>query len=118
MAPGQACAGCHRVGARAGSFSAAGTVYPTAHEPNNCNAGAAVQGAQVVLTGADGQSQTLSVNSAGNFIATAALALPFTAKVAFQGRERAMLGAQTNGDCNSCHTVAGINAAPGRILLP
>ena len=31
---------------------------------------------------------------------------------------RAMVGTVTNGDCNSCHTAAGANAAPGRILAP
>ena len=32
--------------------------------------------------------------------------------------ERAMVAAQTSGDCNSCHTLAGTNGAPGRIMLP
>ena len=44
--------------------------------------------------------------------------MPFTAKVTYQGRERAMTAPQTSGDCNGCHTQAGANGAPGRITLP
>jgi predicted CXXCH cytochrome family protein len=29
-----------------------------------------------------------------------------------------MVGKVTSGDCNSCHTTAGANGAPGRILVP
>lgn len=29
-----------------------------------------------------------------------------------------MITAQTNGDCNSCHTESGTLAAPGRIMAP
>jgi hypothetical protein len=43
---------------------------------------------------------------------------PYKAKVTYMGRERAMVAAQTSGDCNSCHTQNGANSAPGRILLP
>jgi hypothetical protein len=38
--------------------------------------------------------------------------------VTYMGRERAMVTMQTSGDCNSCHTQNGANAAPGRIVLP
>jgi hypothetical protein len=43
---------------------------------------------------------------------------PYSAKVSYMGRERAMAAMQTTGDCNSCHTQGGANSAPGRILLP
>jgi predicted CXXCH cytochrome family protein len=29
-----------------------------------------------------------------------------------------MIGAITNGDCDSCHTESGTMSAPGRIMLP
>jgi mono/diheme cytochrome c family protein len=44
--------------------------------------------------------------------------MPFTAKVTYKGRERAMAAVQTSGDCSSCHTQTGTNGAPGRITLP
>ena len=34
------------------------------------------------------------------------------------GAERQMMGEQSVGSCNSCHTAGGANGAPGRILLP
>ena len=46
------------------------------------------------------------------------LALPYRAKVVVGGRERVMLTPQTNGDCNACHTQAGAEGAPGRIIVP
>jgi hypothetical protein len=32
--------------------------------------------------------------------------------------ERVMMHAEMNGDCNSCHTEAGTEDAPGRIMRP
>jgi hypothetical protein len=130
MHPGGACINCHRNNGGgedsggdddddAPQFVIAGTVYPTAHEPNDCNGGPAGGGtAQVILTGANGQTVTLTTNAAGNFFTTAAVSFPFRAQVVYQGRVRAMSAAQSNGDCNSCHTVNGANGAPGRIMLP
>jgi hypothetical protein len=44
---------------------------------------------------------------------------PFTARVVTPtGGVRAMATPQTNGDCNTCHTVAGRKGAQGRIWLP
>jgi hypothetical protein len=117
MNPGRACIDCHSGSDEAPSFSVAGTVYPTAHEPDLCN-GFGGSGAQVVIVGADGRTTTLTPNSAGNFFATGSIALPFQAKVVYQGRERVMVAKQTIGDCNRCHTQSGSMSAPGRILLP
>ena len=59
------------------------------------------------------------VNDWGNFhIDNGSLALPYTARVIYQGRTREMTTPQTHGDCNACHTQSGVGAAPGRILLP
>jgi hypothetical protein len=100
------------------SLTIAGTVYPTAHEPDLCNGANGSNGARVVITGADGQTQTLTPGASGNFNSRTAVKTPFKAKVTYMGRERAMASSQTSGDCNSCHTQNGANSAPGRILLP
>jgi hypothetical protein len=119
MRPGAACFSCHDDIGR--GFLAAGTVYPTAHEPDDCSGiDGTAEGTEVVLVGADGQSLTLAVNAAGNFriSAYAALALPFQARIRRQGKERAMPTPQTNGDCNFCHTERGAQGAPGRLVAP
>lgn len=118
MNPGAACIACHASGGDGPQFSIAGTLYPTVHEPDLCNGADGANGATVVITGADGRRLTLTPNAAGNFYAQTAVALPYQAKVIYMGRERAMTDAQTSGDCNACHTQAGTNNAPGRIVLP
>jgi hypothetical protein len=121
MNPGMACNNCH---AQVGGIDAppiyaiAGTVYPTAHEPDLCYGASSSSGAQVVITGADGRTLTLTPNATGNFYSEAGVALPFSAKVVTAAGTRAMVATQTSGDCNSCHTQAGANMAPGRIMLP
>jgi cytochrome c553 len=118
MNPGAACIDCHASGGEGPQFSIAGTLYPTVHEPDLCDGADGANGATVVITGADGKSLTLSPNTAGNFYSETRVALPYQAKVVYMGRERAMTDAQTSGDCNACHTQAGTNNAPGRIVLP
>lgn len=130
MTPGQACIACHtRENAEhrkdddddddeleAPAFTAAGTVYRTLHEPDDCF-GFGSAGVQVVLTGADGRKHILPVNQAGNFMTETPLALPYTASVVRVGKTRAMKTAQTDGDCNGCHAAEG-GEAPGRIVGP
>jgi len=119
MNPGMACVACHAsTGGEAPIFTVAGTVYPAAHEPDGCFGASGSGGVQVVITGADGKTLALTPSAAGNFYSTAPVALPFQAKVVYMGRTGAMLEAQSTGDCNSCHTQTGTNAAPGRIVLP
>jgi hypothetical protein len=115
MRPGGACVTCHTM--RGGpAYTVAGTVYPTAHEPNDCNG---VNGAvTVVVTDANGAVTNLAVNTVGNFSSRAKIAAPFKVKVVSGAKERVMAGALTAGDCNSCHTLAGVNGAPGRIMAP
>jgi len=129
MHPGRACIACHSGSSgedeeedEGPKFWLAGTVYPTAHEPDECNG---VDGgssdARIEIVDADGQTLTLSVNSAGNFYyerEAGKLALPYVAKVLHEGRERVMATPQRDGDCNSCHTQDGDQGAPARILLP
>lgn len=119
MNPGKACISCHQSsGGEAPAFSLAGTLYPTAHEPDLCNGFNGTGGAQVVVTGADGKTVTLTPNSAGNFYSSTSVKVPYQAKVVYKGQTRAMVETQSTGDCNSCHTQNGMNGAPGRILLP
>jgi hypothetical protein len=120
MRPGGACIHCHSEEREGPIFAAAGTVYPTPHEPNDCNGvSGKAEGAVVEVTDANGEVHTLEPNRAGNFMLEArGFAYPYTAKVVYQGRERVMVESQKNGDCNKCHTEAGSHDAPGRIFLP
>lgn len=115
MRPGEACIACHATN-KGPDFNIAGTVYPTGHEPNDCNGKG---GVTIVITDAKGTAHNISVNSVGNFSFTGTLPLPYTAKVTTSaGATRAMLLSQTVGDCNTCHTEKGANGAPGRIVVP
>jgi hypothetical protein len=117
MNPGRACIACHST-MNGPDLTIAGTVYPTAHEPDLCYGADGSNDVRVVITGADGQTVALTPVLSGNFSVTTKVLTPFTAKVTYQGRERAMTAPQTSGDCNGCHTQAGANGAPGRITLP
>jgi cytochrome c553 len=119
MEPGQACITCHSKSGEAPKFVIAGTLYPTGHEPDNCNGVNGTTGAKVVVTGSNGTIVTLTPNSAGNFYSSTTLPPPYKAKVVSSaGVERVMSGTASTGDCNSCHTQSGANSAPGRITLP
>ena len=117
MEPGHACITCHTQMNGPG-FNVGGTVYPTGHEPDDCN-GSGSGGAVVTVTDRNGASATFTVSSlSGNFSGNASLTFPITAKVTFQGKTRSMGTAVATGDCNSCHTQSGASSAPGRITLP
>lgn len=125
MKPGSACVKCHNSDIEAPNLTLGGTAYGTAHEPNDCNAqavsGPAINTAVVEITDNNGAVIALKVNSVGNFYRKSelgAVAMPYTAKIKYNGLERVMVAAQTSGDCNSCHTQTGTQKAPGRILLP
>lgn len=125
MNPGLPCLTCHqRENDRRERVRApdriGGTVYPTVREPDLCNG--APGDATIVLTDATGRTFDLPVNEVGNFYAFSSdvpgITFPIRAKVVRNGRERAMSTPQSTGDCNSFHTEAGRNGAPGRIFLP
>ena len=128
MHPGAACIACHSGGGgeeeeeEGPLFAFAGTAYPTAHEPTDCNGvDGRVEGAEVVIVDAAGKTVTLKVNSAGNFYYEArgsGVTLPYRAKIVRDGRERAMATPQESGDCNACHTESGAEDAPGRVMVP
>lgn len=118
MKPGGACIDCHTRENEGDFFTAAGTVYPSAHEPDDCN-GVAQGAAKVILTGADGKTVTMTVNGAGNFSTASAIKMPYRAKVVDgAGKTREMITPQKDGDCNKCHTEAGAEKAPGRVMAP
>ncbi|HEX6245355.1 MAG TPA: hypothetical protein VFZ61_30745 [Polyangiales bacterium] len=117
MRPGRACISCHLAESSAPDWTIAGTVYPSAHEPDHCH-GADDSDIEVVITGADGRELRLEVNSVGNFHSQERVVFPIRARVLMNGRERRMGAMQNTGDCNSCHTQQGANGAPGRIMLP
>jgi len=118
MHPGCACITCHDSSRGAPLFGFAGTVFPSGHEPDDCNGANSATGARVVITDATGKQISVGVNSAGNFYSSATLRTPFTAKLVMGAKERVMTASQTDGDCNSCHTQDGLQGAPGRITLP
>jgi hypothetical protein len=127
MRPGGACNSCHATtGGEAPMFAFGGTVYPTAHEPNDCNSVIPGGPASVVVTDSNGKVITRPVNAVGNFYyldTTGTFTPPYTAKVVHDGKERVMTTPQTDGDCNNCHTQtgskgSGTKPAPGRIILP
>jgi MYXO-CTERM domain-containing protein len=113
MHPGTACVDCHTQngGPR---FTLAGTVF-AAKADDDC---LGAKDTSIVITGADGKILTIAANEAGNFYSDLAVKMPYQAKIVSAGKTKVMLTAQSTGDCNSCHTVAGANNAPGRITLP
>ncbi|MBX3229569.1 MAG: hypothetical protein KF837_19780 [Labilithrix sp.] len=129
MRPGNACISCHA--SQSGpTFVAAGTVYPTLVEPNDCNGTNGTNGTKVLIIDANGVMRVLPVNSAGNFWlrpppvadaqapASAEIAKPYKAVVVRGNQIREMKGTQSETDCNTCHTERGRNGAPGRIMAP
>jgi mono/diheme cytochrome c family protein len=120
MHPGQACIACHAVD-HGPTFAAAGTVFPTLHEPDNCD-GANLSGLAIIdIMDSKGVETKIPVDTVGNFHAYAdqvSITPPFAAAVVEGTKTRAMTEHQTTGDCNSCHTVEGANGAPGRIMEP
>lgn len=117
MYPGSACNACHEAEIGTPRFHIAGTVYPTGHEPDNCNG---ALGAIVEITDVEGTMFSLETNAAGNFmlLITERLVFPIRARVLADGGARVMRGSVTTGDCNICHTQHGASSAPGRIVLP
>jgi hypothetical protein len=119
MHPGGGCLTCHSNSPEAPRLSIAGTVYPTSHEPDDCNGVSGSLGISVVITDATGtELPPITVNEVGNFHFDGRIAAPFHVKVVSGGRENVMSAAPANGECNGCHTRKGANGAPGRILAP
>jgi cytochrome c553 len=127
MNPGLACIACHKKqGGEAPIFNVAGTVYPLGHESDLCyginGTSPDYQDVVVEITDANNVVYNLHPGPTGNFsLRKSGLAYPYKAKVKSSKGERAMSEAQTDGDCNGCHTVDGGgngSKAPGRIVVP
>ncbi len=119
MRPGEACIACHTSEGEGPRYAIAGTLFPTGHEPDDCNGLPGDPGGlKVIITDANGQEHELSPNSVGNFFLSGNLATPYTAKVVSNAGERLMLTPQQDGDCNKCHTAEGTSGAPGRVVVP
>lgn len=121
MHPGVACIECHDREDEAPGFSASGTVYPTAHEPDDCNGIGDTKTTTVELTDATGKVFRTTVNAVGNFYfesRKSAIKMPYTAKVISGGKTRVMKDPVDTGDCNACHTEKGTEKAPGRVMKP
>lgn len=113
MKPGRACIGCHSA-AGGPTFEIAGTVYPSLHEPNDCNG---VSGVKVLIIDAAGNMMQLPTNTAGNFMRVTSFPRPYRAMVVRGNSVREMKTPQFDGDCNGCHSEWG-DGAPGRIMAP
>jgi cytochrome c5 len=122
MHPGVACNACHSV-MGGPNLSIAGTVYKALHDVNDCNGAAPPPTVIVTITDSKGKVVNATVNAAGNFDiprqnGPQRLTAPYSAKVSDGVKTRVMVGKVTSGDCNSCHSMAGANGAPGRVLVP
>jgi cytochrome c5 len=122
MHPGLACNACHSV-MGGPNLQIAGTVYKAPHDVNDCNGAAPPPTVTVTITDAKGKIVTATVNAAGNFYVPRQngpqrLTAPYSARLSDGVKTRVMVGKVTSGDCNSCHSQAGTNGAPGRILVP
>jgi hypothetical protein len=116
MNPGQNCMDCH---AKVGGprFVSAGTVYAKFDEKDN---DFGVEAATVQLTDAKGAVTTMVTNKAGNFHSGrgAVIAMPYTAKILFNGKERKMSSMKMTANCMQCHSAKGNGGAPGRVVAP
>jgi cytochrome c553 len=124
MHPGRTCVRCHADENSATGegdapiFGIAGTIFPTHHEPDDCLATSAM-GATITIVDSTGARFDLTANASGNFyLDEPTFVPPYRVRVDFDGRFAIMRGAQSDPDCNSCHTQDGAHAAPGRIVLP
>ncbi len=127
MHPGGKCLDCHnKMGPTAPNFTVAGTVYPTSHEPDECNGvgSSMLDGGtpEVAIVITDRTGRTLPgipVNSVGNFKYEVEILKPFNVKVVrADGRVNKMVMQAPHGACNLCHTQTGAEGAPGRIVAP
>jgi hypothetical protein len=144
MLPGQDCldSQCHGDTTWNKAMAFAGTVYPTAHEPDNCVGSTAAL--TVTVTDENGKQATAKVippsgknlGSAGNFYfwlynnsGVKQLEPGPMSSIVVTGPNgtRAMSETAPSGACNACHTQKGDNpfasqgfksVAPGRIMAP
>ena len=116
MKPGGNCIECH-AGNGGPDYTFAGTVMAGYNDADDCRG---VPNVQVEILDVNGNlALTMTANAAGNFSSNStAVELPYSARVRIGDRVREMTTQTYNGDCNSCHTTAGADLAPGRVVLP
>jgi hypothetical protein len=115
MHPGGDCIGCHESEGEGPRYTIAGTVMGAYDDPTDCDG---VDGVTVRITDADGVPHELTTNAAGNFFLADDVPFPYAAEVEVDGVTRSMVALQSDGNCASCHTEVGENAAPGRVVVP
>jgi hypothetical protein len=132
MNPGLACRSCHlgqnfqnqNPGGQAEPRKAyffMGTAYPAPHQEDLCASTVPSDAVIEILDTTDVVKLTLPVNAAGNFRSMSTMAgvpVPYKARVRANGKVNTMGAAQSDGDCNTCHTALGASGAPGRIFFP
>jgi mono/diheme cytochrome c family protein len=124
MAPGQACIQCHVANGAGGIdgpplYNYAGTVSAALHDEDDCRGVGDVL--VEILDGTSGATvaQTTTDHDSGNFaLEIANPPASYRVRLSLDGRTREMQTVQTVGDCATCHTSAGLNNAPGRIVAP
>lgn len=116
MHPGGDCIACHRQRGEGPTYTMAGTVFQGLDDGDDCRGIPQVQ--IDVLDSAGAVAFSVTSNAAGNFHSTRALPSPYTVRVTYEGRTAEMATPQTDGACNRCHTAAGVEGAPGRVLVP
>lgn len=115
MHPGMDCVGCHLDEGEGPIYTVAGTVMGAVNDPDDCYG---VEGVTVIVTDADGIDHELVTNAAGNFFTNDEIPTPYTVTLDYDGAQGAMVTAQADGNCATCHTQDGANLAPGRIIAP
>jgi len=127
MNPGKDCVGCHDAEAPQYEYYFAGTVYSSLHEADGCESPPPADGQIELLDHSGAVTMTFVADANGNFTSStvpANVPLPYTARLRANGLARSMVGEQTSGDCNGCHTeqggttTVGMPLAPGRLLWP
>lgn len=127
MDPGEDCMSCHKIGGtNPKQFILAGTVYKTAHEPNDCNGSG-----PYTVSGVDknGKAWSVKSNSVGNFYVSAGTLTAPLSKIKITdsaSKTRVMSADAPSGACNACHTEKGAapfapsfaTPAPGRVMAP
>jgi hypothetical protein len=124
MNPGLACRACHVREDPDLRFYFSGTVFPSLHERDLCDARSSSAAEVQILDGAGTVRVRMPVSlRSGNFrsellTTTPTFSKPWKVKVVSGARSTQMQGELTDGDCNGCHTEQGANGAPGRIAMP
>ena len=117
MRVGENCLSCHQpgFGDEAPTWTAAGTVFESA-DAHLCDG---VEGAVVVLQGADGEEVRLTTNEVGNFWTDEELVEEGYAYMEYQGRTMTMGRTLPKVPaCNACHSIPSVGDAPGRLYVP